>query len=204
MPAPPDPPRSPEADTERKSAPTDSPALESSAREWLTVARISKTRGLRGEVVARLFTDFPRELAERTEVFLWDGNSEPRRVQVEKTWFQKDALIFKFSGIDSIEAGEQLRDLEVQLPSAEAVPLPAGAHYRHELEGCRVVEAGTGKPLGTVREVEGTPGNLRLAVDATDGKELLIPFAQEFCTRIAPQEKLIEVALPDGLLDLNR
>jgi 16S rRNA processing protein RimM len=170
--------------------------------EWLTVARIARTRGLRGEVVAHLFTDFPEALAERKKVFLWDGETDPRPIAVTRARFHKNTLLFQFEGIDTVEAAEPLIGLEVQLPRSEATPLPKGAHYLHELTGCQVVEAGTGKELGEVREVEGTPGNFRLAVTTPEGKELLIPFAEEFCPRIDTEEKVIEVALPDGLLDL--
>ena len=169
---------------------------------WLTVARITRTRGLRGEVVAHLTTDFPETLAERKEVFLWDGETEPRRAKVVRTRFHKNTLLFQFEGISTIEAAEPLVGLEIQLPRTEATPLPAGAHYLHDLAGCRVVEVGTGNELGKVREVEGTPGNFRLAVTTPEGKELLIPFAEEFCPRIDTEAKLIEVTLPDGLLDL--
>jgi len=42
-----------------------------------------------------------------------------------------------------------------------------------------------------------------LAVDTPNGKELLIPFAEEICRRIAPAEKVVEVVLPEGLQELN-
>jgi 16S rRNA processing protein RimM len=170
--------------------------------QWLTVARITRTRGLRGEVVAHLSTDFPQALAERKEVFLWDGETEPRPVKVTRARFHKNTLLFQFEGINSIEAAEPLVGLKIQLPRSKATPLPAGAHYLHDLAGCRVVEVGTGNELGEVREVEGTPGNFRLAVITPEGKELLIPFAEEFCPRIDTEAKIIEVTLPDGLLDL--
>ncbi len=69
--------------------------------------------------------------------------------------------------------------------------------------GCRVVEQASGEELGRVRELTPTGGTDLLAVETPEGKELLIPFAEEFCLRVAPDQKLIEVALPDGLRDLN-
>lgn len=170
---------------------------------WLTVARISKTQGRHGEVAAHLLTDFPQKLAERTVVFLWDGRTDPQPFPVEKTWFHKQYLIFQFTGFNSIDAAQTLVGREIQIPRGEATALPDGSHYLHKLAGCRVVDSASGKELGRVRKVEGEPGNFRLAVETPEGKELLVPFAEEFCRRIAPEEKLIEVTLPDGLLDLN-
>lgn len=54
-----------------------------------------------------------------------------------------------------------------------------------------------------MRAVQDDGGAVRLVVETPDNKELLIPFAQEFCPRIAPEEKLIEVALPPSPRDLN-
>ena len=170
---------------------------------WLTVARIVKTQGRRGEVAAELLTDFPERLAQRREVWLWDGRSEPRRARLERTWPHKNFLIFQFAGCDSIARAQELVGLEVQIPRAEAAPLGSSAFYLDELAGCRVVEQASGAELGRVRELVIAGGTPLLAVDTPDGKELLIPFAEEFCPRIAPAEKLIEVVLPEGLRELN-
>jgi ribosomal 30S subunit maturation factor RimM len=61
--------------------------------------------------------------------------------------------------------------------------------------------------LGTVRDVqftgEGVAGTPLLAVD-TSQEELLIPLAENICTRIDIAARRIDVVLPDGLRDLNR
>lgn len=170
---------------------------------WLTVAHIVKTQGRRGEVAAQLLTDFPERLAQRTSVWLWDGRSEPRPIRVERTWPHKNYLIFQFADCDSIAQARELVGQEIQIPREEATPLAEDTFYLHDLAGCRVVEQASGNELGRVRELISTGGTPLLAVDTTEGKELLIPFAEEFCRRIAPEEKLIEVVLPEGLRDLN-
>ena len=86
----------------------------------------------------------------------------------------------------------------------QARRLVLGSFYLEELVGCRVVEQASGAELGRVREVLPTGGTDLLAVDTPEGKELLIPLAEEFCLRVAPEEKLIQVILPEGLRDLNR
>ncbi|MBI4466077.1 MAG: 16S rRNA processing protein RimM [Acidobacteria bacterium] len=170
---------------------------------WLTVARIVKTQGRRGEVAAEILTDFPDRLLERRAVWLWDGRSEPRAVRVERIWPHKNFLVFELTGFESLAQAKALVGLEIQIPRAEATPLGHSAFYLDELEGCRVVERSSGAELGRVRELISTGGTPLLAVEAAGGKEILIPFAEEFCPRIAPGEKLIEVVLPDGLRDLN-
>ena len=173
------------------------------APERLTVARIVKTQGRRGEVAAQILTDFPERLMERSEVWLWDGAGEPRRIAVERIWPHKSFLVFQFAGYESIAQADELIGLEVQIPQAEAAPLGEGEFFEYELVGCRVVEQATGAELGRVRELVRTGGTPLLAVDTLEGKELLIPFAEEFCKRIAPKEQRVEVVLPQGLKELN-
>lgn len=172
-------------------------------RGWLTVARIVKTQGRRGELAAEVITDFPDRLLARREVWLWDGRSEPRPVKVERIWPHKNYFVFHFSGCDTMDAAGQLVGLEIQIPRSEAAPLDPASYFLDDLAGCRVVEQASGRELGCVREVVATGGVPLLAVEAPEGKELLIPFAAEICRRIAPQEKIIEVVLPEGLRELN-
>ncbi|MFQ5778655.1 MAG: ribosome maturation factor RimM [Terriglobia bacterium] len=178
-------------------------AAGSSRSARLTVARIVKTQGRRGEVAAQVLTDFPERLAERREVWLWDGAGEPRRAQIRRIWPHKNYLVFHFADCDSIAQAEQLVGLEIQIPRTEAAPLGASAFYRDELVGCLVVDLTSRTELGRVRELVATGGTDLLAVETPQGKELLIPFAEAICRRIAPAEELIEVVLPDGLRDLN-
>jgi len=202
----------------------------------ITVARILRPRGRRGEVAAEILTDFPERLTKLCEVWLSDGRSVPHRIVIRACWLSDShggQAIFHFEGCDSIDAAERLRGLEVQIPLAERMPLPPGHFYITDLEGCEVWErnAGAAQRLGLVRGVqllggspallaqsaESTPpalvrrsergeapvGTPVLVVDTPQG-ELLIPFAEEICTRVDTAARRIEVALPEGLRELNR
>ncbi len=166
-----------------------------------TVARILKPQGRRGEVAAEILTDFPERLLELRRVWLWDGEKTPESVEVERVWFHKNFVVFKFAGVDSINAAQALRGSEVQVEESPA--LPAHTYFVSDLIGCRVVDLASGAELGTVRELVVTGGTDLLSVRDVAGRELLIPFAQEICRRIAPDDRLIEVLLPEGLADLN-
>lgn len=172
----------------------------------VTLARILRPRGLRGEVAAEILTDFPERLTKLREVWLSDGRNEPRRVRVRRCWLSPGRggqAIFHFADIDNPDEAERLRSLEVQIPLEERVPLDAESYYVSDLVGCEVWEAGAAAALGSVRDVEFPGGAPLLAVDTSRG-EVLVPLAAEFCTRIDVQAKRIDVTLPEGLSDLNR
>ncbi len=175
----------------------------------VTLARIVRPHGRRGEVAAEILTDFPEHLLLLREVYLSSGSGEPQRVGIRTCWLSKShggQAIFHFDGCEGIADAERLRGLEVQVPIEARLPLPAGHYYISDLAGCEVFERG-GSRLGIVREVqftgEETPGTPLLVLDTSHG-ELLIPLAEEICTRIDIAARRIEVVLPEGLRELNR
>jgi 16S rRNA processing protein RimM len=175
----------------------------------VTLARILRPHGRRGEVAAEILTDFPERLTRLTSAELADGKSPARRFAIRSCWLSKSRggqAIFHFEGCDSIADAKRLVGLEVQVPIAERVALPVGTYYVSDLIGCEVFDSRSGKKLGEVREVqfigESVTGTPNLAI-AYCGGELLIPLAAEICTRIDVASRRIEVAIPDGLLELN-
>jgi 16S rRNA processing protein RimM len=172
----------------------------------VTLARILRPRGLRGEVAAEILTDFPERLPKLREVWLADGRSAPRHCRVQKCWLSPGRgghAVFHFAGVDDIETAELLRGLEVQVPIEERAPLAAGSYFVDDIVGCAVWEAGATAALGSVRDIEFPGGVPLLAINTNDG-EILLPLAAEFCVRIDVKAKRIDVSLPEGLRDLNR
>ena len=90
--------------------------------DLIVVARIARTRGLRGEVVADLLTDFPGrfEALERVIAIAPDGSR--RSLQIEEHWFQARRIIFKFAGYDSIDDGQPVATFQ------RAVTIPENPH----------------------------------------------------------------------------
>ena len=197
--------------------------MDNSAKpKFVTVARIVRDRGNKGEVSAELLTDFPERLKEIREVFLADKKSAPRSVQLKSFWVDRNHPgfgVFHFEGITSINDAEKLRGLEIQIRFEQRVTLPAGKYFVTDLIGCAVFELPatltlfSSSPcslskaptlLGTVRDVffpgESQPGTPLLAVDTASG-ELLIPLAEDICTRIDTAARRIEALLPEGLRD---
>jgi 16S rRNA processing protein RimM len=175
----------------------------------VTVARILRPHGRRGEVAAEILTDFPDRLTRLNSVELWnEKTAAAQQVAIRKCWLSHSRggqAIFLFENSDSISDAEKLVGLEVQIPLAERVPLPDTSYYVTDLIGCEVCEK-NGAVVGRVRDVQftgdGAARNPILVVDSASG-ELLIPLAQEICERVDVQARRIDVVLPDGLRDLN-
>lgn len=174
----------------------------------LTVARVLRPHGRRGEVACEILTDFPDRLVKLTSGELWKERSETRHVAVRSCWLSRSRggqAIFHFEGVDSISDAEKLVGFEVQIPLQQRMHLPSGSYYVTDLIGCEVRD-GNGASLGKVRDVqftgESVAGAPILVLDSPQG-ELLIPLAREICTSIDVKSRRIDATLPEGLLDLN-
>jgi 16S rRNA processing protein RimM len=174
----------------------------------ITVARILRPHGIRGEVATEILTDFPENLTRLASVQLWDGKSAPREVRVRSCWISRSRggqAIFHFEGSESMSHAKTLVGLEVQIPFAKRATLASGSYYISDLTGCEVFERG-GTRIGCVQDVQFTGENIAgtpiLVVDSPKG-ELLIPLAQDICVSVNTEARRIEVTLPEGLIDLN-
>jgi len=167
--------------------------------DLVAIARLSKPRGLRGEIVADVLTNFPERFENLKSVLLVRSDGETAEIEIEKFFFQKNRIVLKFAGYDSIEAAETLRNCEICIAETEAVELEADEFFDWELEGC-AVETVAGEKIGTVKELMRT-GGTELLVVAGETKEYLIPFAETICTEVDVENKLIKVDAPEGLLD---
>ena len=177
---------------------------ENTGGPYLTIARIVRPQGRKGEVAAEILTDFPERFAQLSRVFLEAPGQSPQPVTLESGWLHKGRVVLKFSGIDSIDSASRLRGLQVFVPWEERAKLPPNHYYTCELHGCRVIVEQDGKEIGTVVEVEATGGVDVLHVSRADGKgEVLIPLAQEICKQIDVASQTIVISPPEELLELN-
>jgi len=177
---------------------------QNAAGQFLAIARILRAQGRKGEVAAEILTDFAARFQQLQTAFLEVPGQAPKPVSVERAWPHKGRIILKFSGIDSIDSASRLRGLQVFIPWEQRAPLPPHHYYLCELQGCRVIWERQGQEIGTVTEVEATGGVDVLHVRRPDGKsEVLIPLAQEICTRIDLASQTIVIDPPEELLDLN-
>ena len=172
-------------------------------------------------MLAELLTDFPERFDEDARVFLAQpgfagSEDEARAMSVVSHWLpvgrNHGRVVLTFAGVDSISAAEELAGLEVLVPESERVTLEEDAEYVSDLVGCAVFDGS--QRVGEVTGVEFamTPDGARrlaeaaplLTVETAEGDEVLIPYVKTFLVALDPERKRIEMALPEGLVELNR
>lgn len=176
-------------------------------RDFVLLARLIRTQGRHGELIAEILTDFPERFSERRHVWLLppDAKAAPREAEIERHWPHKGRIVLKFVGIDSISGATTLSGWHVAIPREQRIPLADDAVYVADLIGCHVTDETDGAvDLGPVLAVErGSGGATDLLVVQHGDDELLIPFAKTFIAEINLPAKVLRVRLPAGLTAIN-
>jgi 16S rRNA processing protein RimM len=130
----------------------------------------------------------------------------PREVELKNHWLHKGGIVLHFAGVDSITDAEQLAGLIVAVPRSERVALAEDEVYIGDLIGCTLVDvARPDAPVvvGQIEDVERVMGAAPLLIVKGPSEEALIPFAKSYLRKIDLDARRVEMALPEGLTDLN-
>lgn len=171
------------------------------AADLITIARIARPQGIRGEVIADLLTDFPQRFAQLSAVRLRWPDGQVTVMELERARPHQGRILLKFKGYDSRDAAQTLRAAQVVVPRSELVALPADNYYDFDLLDC-VVTTTAGATVGKIVNVQNFGAAPLLVVRGDDGKERLIPFATSICPEVDVANKRIVIEPPEGLLDL--
>jgi 16S rRNA processing protein RimM len=173
--------------------------------EYVTLARVVKTQGRRGEVAAEVYSTVPDRFALGMKLWAsperaFSGDAR-RTLEIEEFWPHKEWLIFKFAGVDSISDAELIVGCELQVPENQRAELQEGWSFVSDLVGCTLMDQG--REIGQVEDVQFGAGEAPLLIVADGGKRFDVPFAQAFIESVDLAHKQLRMKLPEGLLSVN-
>jgi 16S rRNA processing protein RimM len=145
-------------------------------------------------VHARLLTDFPERFARLKMVYLGPDASP---YVLESARLLAGEVHLKLGGVDGPEQAARLRDVLVQIPISEAMPLSEGQYYQYQIVGM-AVSAIDGEPLGRVVDILSTGGNDVYVVHGEKG-EILLPAIAQVVKEVDVAGQRMVVELMDGM-----
>lgn len=170
------------------------------------IGHVSKHRGLQGEVEIA-FTDDCFDTGDSPYLILdMEGILVPFFWE-EYSFKNQETAIFKFEEVDDEAAARHLVGHEVFYPKdltgrdGEEGTQATLSSYR-ALTGFSVYAADE-SPLGTVKHVDDSSANILLTLESPDGKEIVIPFHNDFLLGFDLKERTLQLELPEGITDLN-
>ncbi len=159
----------------------------------VVVGRVTRAHGIRGEVAVLVLSETPGRFAEEARVFLEDGTP----LTVERSRPHGGRLLVKFREVADRTRAEELRGRLLVIPESMLPPLPEGAWWPHQIEGCEVVTE-SGRSLGRVVEVVPNPAN-DLWVARAGETETMVPALRDVLISVDVRAKRIVVREIPGL-----
>jgi 16S rRNA processing protein RimM len=166
----------------------------------VAIGRVAKARGVRGDVFVEPWTDDPDErFAPGTVLSTRPPERGPLTVEASSTAGGK--LVCHFAGVETREAAEALRGIQLVIGARERPPLAdPDDFYDTELIGL-AARTVSGSVLGAVRDVLHAGGADYLVLDVA-GQERLVPFVAAIVPTVDVPGGFVEIDPPDGLFEL--
>ncbi|MFB9234302.1 ribosome maturation factor RimM [Plantactinospora siamensis] len=189
----------------------------------LTVGRIGRPHGIRGEVTVEVRTDEPEARFAPGSVLRTDSGAAaaraavagaaldpdardlvrvPAELTVEAIRWHQGRLLVTFAGVPDRNVAEALRDVLLQVESAEVAPPDDPDEFHdHQLIGLAVVDP-SGEPLGEVAGIDHAPASDLIVLRRPEGRTALVPFVKAIVPEVDLAGRRVVVDAPPGLFDL--
>lgn len=160
---------------------------------------ITKTHGLDGELLLFMDVDEPSYYEDIETIFI-QNKQDLVPYFLEYVSKHNDRYIIKIEEVETIEVAETFKGAKVFLPASALPKLNDGQFYYHDIIDFQVKDQHCGD-LGIVKKVY-TNASQDLIAMSYKGKEVLIPVTDDIVLKADLENKILETALPEGLIDI--
>lgn len=173
--------------------------------EIAEIGTVCKTHGLRGELSVELDDDIDTACLDHV-VMCIDGIYVPFRIASQRPRGNR-GLLLTLDGLESADAaapyaGHELFALLRELPeNDEMEESDDEGLYAEDLEGFTLTGPDGNAVLGTIETVDTTTMNTLLHVALSDGRNVLVPLADDWIVSLDTDTRTIAMDIPDTLLN---
>ena len=154
----------------------------------------------KGELLVKVDSDNPEDYTELESVFV-ELSTGLVPFFIKKCQLHKSELLrIDFEEISNDQEADALIKKKLYLPLYLLPPLEGNKLYYHEIIGFTV--STKAKEIGLITAVLEQGPQALFQVEATDKKIHLIPIHDDFILYVDRKKNLIQVQLPEGLLEL--
>lgn len=165
----------------------------------VTIGKISRVRGVKGEMVVVPLTDDPRRFCKLQKVIISKEEST-NEFLVERAREFKRKVLLKLKQVESPEEAKKLVGGFIEIEKDQMVELPEERYFIFDIIGLQVLTT-KGQRIGKVKEVISLPTNDLYLVEG-DKKQYDIPAIKKVVKRIDLEKKEMIIEPIEGLLDL--
>lgn len=166
--------------------------------EYLTVGKIINTHGVRGEMkVLPTTSDINR--FDYLKIVWVEKDGRLNEYFVDSVRYHKNLVLIKLHGVDTMDKAAEFKNCYMKVDRKNARPLDENEFFIVDLLDCEVYEGDV--LLGKVTNVLQTGSNDVYVVNGDKYGEILIPALEEVVLKVDIENKRIQVALPEGLVE---
>jgi 16S rRNA processing protein RimM len=141
-------------------------------KQYLETGKIVNVHGLKGEVKVYPWCDSPELLCEFDTLYTNQGKNS---IEIESSRVQKNMVIMKFKGVDTVEQANELRNKVLYL-NRDDLELDDNTYFIQDLIGLEVYDVDTNAYYGILSDVLETGANDVYTIKNEElHKEFLIP-----------------------------
>ena len=166
--------------------------------EYIEIGQIVNTNGLKGVVKVNPFTDDISKFEDLKYVYIQLKN-ELKKVKIEQVRYNKNQVLLKLEGIDSIEEAEKYRNFYLKTEKESQEDLGEDTYYIVDLIGLDVYWD-KNEYLGKIEDVFPTGSNDVYVVKDNLGKQILIPAIADVVKEVDLKNKKMTINLIPGLI----
>lgn len=166
--------------------------------EYIEIGQIVNTNGLKGVVKVNPFTDDISKFEDLKYVYI-QLKSELKKVKIEQVRYNKNQVLIKLEGIDSIEEAEKYRNFYLKTEKESQEDLGEDTYYIVDLIGLDVY-SDKNEYLGKIEDVFPTGSNDVYVVKDNLGKQILIPAIADVVKEVDLKNKKMIINLIPGLI----
>ncbi len=167
--------------------------------DLVTIGKIERHFGVRGEVKVRSLSDVPGRLDGLKRVHVLEPTGQTVERAVTHVRRAGSAYIMSLEGVTTPEEAVVLRGRLIQAPRSPASVLSADVYFESDLIGL-TVENERGGEIGVLETILEIPDN-QVFVVRNGSEEVLIPAAKSFVTSVDLVQRRMTVRGIDDLVE---
>ena len=165
-------------------------------KEKLEIGQIVNTFGIKGFVKIYPYVDDITRFDDLKTVYISTKKQETK-LEIEEIKYQKNMVLAKFKGIDTVENAEKLRNSYVKIDRKDAIKLEEGQYFIADLLGLDVF-LDTGEKLGILDDIFNNGSTDIYVVKNELGKQFLLPYIDEVIKNIDLENEKITLLNPEN------
>lgn len=166
-------------------------------RKYLEIGKIVATQGLKGEVRITPWSNSAEFLCSFSDFYFYEG-LEKRKVISSRV--QKNVVITKFEGIDSIDKAKSLCGQVIYIDRND-VELSEDEYFIQDIIGLKVFDNDNGHYYGKVTDVFQTGANDVYEITSENNKKYLIPVIESVIIDTDIKNGKLKIVPLEGIFD---